>query len=359
MKVLVTAWIGSENLGDELVFSGLLRRLRTAGVAVTAASIDPPATTAAHGVEAVPATDPRAVFTAIGHADAVLLGGGGLLQDETSPFNLPFHLSRPWLARLRRRPVAGIGLGAGRLDTRLGRSLVRSALRPAVAVSVRDRPSAALLRAFGVRNALVGADLALDLPNPRVEVEPFVAVSLRPWTGQRGRRPVARSSVGVTTPEWFFAETAAALDRVSSTTGLPIRLVALEGPKDDAVHRAVADRMTAPVSTSVPALGEVVDELARATAVVAMRYHAAIAAVLGGRPAVLIGYSPKVDALAAELGRGGALVPWSAEGLAQVPSLLDDVMPGAEDVVEARERLRERNRVHAEVVERLAAAVGD
>jgi polysaccharide pyruvyl transferase CsaB len=358
MRVLVGAWVGSANLGDELVFAGLLTRFRRAGIAVTAVSVDPASTAEVHHVDAVRATDLRTLVRAVGEADAVVLGGGGLLQDETSPFNLPFHLSRPRLCHLRGRPLAGLGLGAGRLDTRLGRRLVRSTLCSAVAVSVRDLASAALLTEVGVPNALVGADLALDLPDPQVEVEPFAGVSLRPWNGRRGRLPVARSSAGATTPEWFFVDAARALDRVSAATGLPIRLVALEGPKDDVVHRAVADRMTAPVSIAVPDVRTVVDEIARATVVVAMRYHAGVAAVLGGRPVVLVGYSPKVDSLAGELGRGGALAPWSPIGLAAVPALVGEVLGGSEAVTEARARLRERNRVHTEVLERLAEAAG-
>src|SRR5688572_2849834 len=126
MRVLVAAWVGSTNLGDELIFAALVRKLRARGVDVTAVSVDPAATTAAHGVAAVAHSDLNGLWRALSECDAVVFGGGGLLQDETSPFNLPYHLSRLWLARLRSRRAVAVGVGAGRLDTAVGRRLVRS-----------------------------------------------------------------------------------------------------------------------------------------------------------------------------------------------------------------------------------------
>jgi polysaccharide pyruvyl transferase WcaK-like protein len=111
--------------------------------------------------------------------------------------------------------------------------------------------------------------------------------------------------------------------------------------------------MTAPVSIAVPDVRTVVDEIARATVVVAMRYHAGVAAALAGRPAVLIGYSPKVSALAACLGRGAALVPWSATGLASVAANVSEVVDHSEAVREAADRLRVAEQVNDHALDRL------
>ena len=115
--------------------------------------------------------------------------------------------------------------------------------------------------------------------------------------------------------EELLAALALGLDDLSTRTGLPVRFVALQADRDDAVHAQVAARMRAPSERRCPGVHEVVGEVAAGRLVVAMRYHAGIAAVLGGRPAVLLGYSPKVEALADELGDGAQLLPIQAAAI--------------------------------------------
>lgn len=350
-RVLVAAWVGSTNLGDELVFAGLHAKLAARGAAVAVVSVDPAATTAAHGVAALDHRDLAGLIAATGQADAVVLGGGGLLQDETSPLNLPYHLSRVAVARGRGTPFAAVGVGAGRLDTHLGRLLVRRGLRGAAAVSARDADSARLLEAVGVRDVGVAADLALGLPVPAVAPTDRLVVCLRPWSAGRKRLPAGLR--GDATPDAVVAAVGHALDQAANATGLAVRFVALQRDRDDALHRRIAERMDATVTTATPDLDAVLGEIAAARAVVAMRYHAGIGAVLAARPCVLIGYAPKVDALAGELGRGGTLLGWDPRDLGGLARAVDAVSGHAEAVANARDRLRERERGNDAVLDQL------
>ena len=168
MRVLVASWLGSTNLGDELLFRALVTKLHARGATVAGVSTDPEATRAAHGVPAIDHRDPHALMRAAGQADAVVFGGGGLLQDTTSAFNLPYHLSRVTAARLKGTPTAGVGLGVGPISTGLGRRLVRATMSPDMPIAVRDEPSARRLAELGRDGAVVAADLALSLPVPDV-----------------------------------------------------------------------------------------------------------------------------------------------------------------------------------------------
>ena len=353
-SVTVAAWAGSTNLGDELVLAALVEKLRLRGVHPQILSIDPAGTRAVHGV---PAVATRTLGNPLAARPAgVVLGGGGLLQDETSPLNLPYHLGRARLAALPRRPLAGIGLGAGPLGSR-GRWLVRRALSPAVAVSVRDAGSQELLRSLGVTSTLA-ADLAVSLPTPQVGVEGRVGVALRPWSGARTTVPVARRRGSRTppAPDWFVPGMAAALDEVAGRTGLAVHFVAMQRDRDDAVHRAVAERMGADATFATPDVGGAVAEVASCEAVVAMRYHAGVAALLGGRPAALIGYSPKVSSLAAEVPHGMVGITWSRTAPRQLADGLLGVLGATDPVVEARERLRRRERGNDDVLDLLLDA---
>lgn len=361
MRVLVAAWAGSTNLGDELVLAALLGQLRARGMQPTVLSVDPQGTRRVHGVDAVAGSDPRAVLAAAGEADLLLFGGGGLLQDETSPLNLPYHLSRVWAAAARRRRIVGIGLGAGRLDTRLGRALVRRTFARPLAdrrFTVRDAASADLLAGLGLPRPVVAADLALSLPDVDLPAQDRVVVCLRPWSGRRGLLPAAvraRGAAGAIAPEPVLLATARELDDVRAATGLVPHLVALQADRDGPLHDAVAERMTGPVTTAVPDLAALPAEVASGRVVASMRFHGGVCAVLAGRPAVLIGYGPKVDSLAGDLGAGGRLLPWQPDGPLGLVAAVQAVLGGDEAVPYARARLRERERGNGELLDRLAS----
>lgn len=388
-RVLVCGWVGSTNLGDELVLAGVraaLAQALTPPVRVAAASIAADQTRSTHQCASIDHRRLDLLERAARTADLVVLGGGGLIQDETSPFNLPYHLSRVRLAKLVGTPWVGFGLGVGRLDTPLGRRLTTT-LRSARAVSVRDEASQALLADLGVP-AVLGADAVWHLapstttgspyssaftgpatpaapphrngprdhPRPEVEGEvppdPVIVASLRPWSGPGGRLPVAwRGS----RPDdaAFVPAVAAALERASRASGLPVRFVALQTDRDALLHEQIAARMSTPTELVVPTLDTVLHEVGRGRVVVAMRYHAGIAATLAGRPSVLVGYSPKVDALAATLGTGAAHLPFDTDVLRRLDEAILtqlDATDAATAVARARETFIARTAVNLEVL---------
>jgi hypothetical protein len=151
---------------------------------------------------------------------------------------------------------------------------------------------------------------------------------------------------------------ASALDELAGRTGLTVHFVAFQADRDDAVHRTVAGLMATPSTSAVPDLHGVVPEIAGSEVVVAMRYHAGIAALLGGRPAVLLGYSPKVSSLALEVPGGMAGLTWDqASPRALVPAA-EAVLGRGRPVVEGLERLRLREQGNDRVLDHLLEATG-
>ncbi len=359
MRVVVAAWVGSTNLGDELLHAGLRRLLAAHDATVAAISIAPAATVAAHGGIGLDHRDLHRIRRAVRSADAVIFGGGGLLQDVTSPFNLPYHLSRVILARRAGTPVVAVGLGVGPLETRLGQALTRAALEGLAGCTVRDQASATrLVDVLGDRVELeVAADLAFALD--ATSTEPIrhddgtrrLVVSLRPWSTHRARLPAAARTD--TTPEPIVQALATALDAAVDASGWGLRFVALQRDRDDAFHRRVAARMRAPASFATPHLDDLLGEFAAADAVVSMRYHGGVAATLAGRPSVLIGYDPKVEALAEELGAGGRLLTFDAESVQSLPQALAAVEGQGAAVDAACDRLRGRQAPTVELLGRV------
>ena len=327
-RAVVAAWVGSTNLGDELVFSVLRRLLADRGVETAVPSLDQPGTTAAHQVDAFGHLDPWALRRHLRSADAFVFGGGGLLQDETSIWNLPWHLSRIRAARRAGLPWAGVGLGASGLTTPGGRRRVTAALVDHVAIAVRDQSSAEMLTGLGVPRVVRAADLAWLAEPPNRKGSGVLAVCLRDPQTARWRPgalgPAAR------TPEVTIDALASAIDATATATGLSTRFVALDPAADHRLHRQVADRMTTSADTRRPTLAGLLTEFADVEVAATMRYHGAVAAALAGAPVTTLAFSPKLTALADDLGPAAA----PAAGPEDLPRAVGEALTGGRYLAE-------------------------
>ncbi len=306
-RILVSGWVGAANIGDELIFRSLAEKLEQRGVNTLAMSTDPDETRRLHGVDAVGWYDARGVTRAVASSNGLILGPGGLLQDETSIWNLPAHLHRVIGAKMARTPILGLGLGVGPLASGASRRLVRTALR-STPITVRDPDSALLAAACGLTDVTVTADLAYGLPIPVAEPVDRIVASFRPFSGSGGLIPARQADLRTLALDDRVVAAASALDDLSRRTSLPVHLLAFEAERDAIYHDLIADHMTVPVTTGVATVDSVFEEVARSRLVVGMRYHAVVSAVMAGRPVVVIGYSPKARSLARHLGDGGLLV---------------------------------------------------
>jgi polysaccharide pyruvyl transferase CsaB len=337
-RILVSGWVGAANIGDELIFRSLADKLQQRDVQILAMSTDPDETRRLHGVDAVGWYDAPGVIRAVASSDALIFGPGGLLQDETSIWNLPAHLHRVFAAKMARTPILGLGLGVGPLGSGTSRRLVRTALR-STPITVRDQESATLAAECGLSNVTVTADLAYGLPIPFAEPADRIVASFRPFSGGGGVIPARRSDLRSLAPDDRVLAAASALDDLSRRTSLPVHLLAFEAERDALYHGLIADHMTAAVTTGVATVDSAFEEIARSRLVVAMRYHAVVAAIMATRPAVVVGYSPKVRPAAHLLGKAGLLI-------ANDPVAYRDIADGAalvgrdSDVAAAREERR-------------------
>jgi polysaccharide pyruvyl transferase CsaB len=352
MRVTVAAWIGAGNLGDELLFTSLRRELEMAGLTPIALSLDPAATRRLHGVPSVSHT---AIVGALRRSAGLVFGGGGLVQDQTSLLSPLYQLARPVAARLLDRPTVAVGLGAEPLRAPSSRIVSRLGLRRALAVVARDLASVEALRAVHVR-AELGADLAFLLEPPTgVALRDELVVSLRPRFPRGGLLP-GRLRQRQPDQGDFATEVAVQLDRLAGATGLRVAFLSMEPGRDDLLHRQVAERLRGPARWLRPEPSELLATIAGARLVIASRFHAGVGAVATGRPAILLGYAPKVRALGADVGRGVRLLDRGTramEDLAATSSALidsDERPPAA-----ARASLRRRALRNRVAVERLAA----
>ena len=368
-----------------MILGCMAAALRARGVEPIAVSIDPERTAAVHGVEAVAHRSPlpsAALRRSLGRAHAMVLSGG-VVQSETSPWNMWFHMSRLRAYRRsvsassthRRAPavIAAIGLGAGHVRGAGSRRIAVSEMRRACHVVTRDAASAQRLRDWGVPDVTVGADpvLAGDAalvssraaatrpsqarpPRPvgsarsRSDSEDTIGVILRP-PNRRGIRTAAAKARTSWQP--WVGQLARSLDALAQRSGMTLRLLPFQPSQDTPMLAALRQRMRTDAEMVTLNIDNVLAEVARSRFVVTMRYHGAIAALLNDQAAVVLDYSPKMSSLAAEGGGWASLVdlaPLDARRFE--PQTLIDAANEAQDrshrTAEARGSLQARLKVN-------------
>ncbi len=307
-RVLVSGYYGCGNVGDEAILAGLVDGFRELApkVELVVLSGDPEATSAEHGVIAVP-RGLRSARHQARLADLVISGGGGLLQDVTSWRSPLYYLAVMHFARRAGRPVAFIGQSIGPLRRASIRAAARRVLAGVDVVSVRDRHSVEVLQELGLaRSPEVTADLAFLLPPPtaaeissaqekaglaELEAVPHAAIALRPVPG-RGTQSDLATRLGAAIAE--------------ACEGAELRPLLL--PMQPSLDASFAQRAAAAMECDCHVIAaeltvrEALGLVASCRMLIGMRLHALVFAALAAVPPVAISYDPKVDGLMEQLG---------------------------------------------------------
>jgi glycosyltransferase involved in cell wall biosynthesis/polysaccharide pyruvyl transferase WcaK-like protein len=352
LRVLVAGYAGCGNLGDDAILRCLVARLdgrvappRLAGagrqegaerVAGRAVCCRPPrgvllrprrcflvggkdrstlatraprprlALTALVGGEAVvgapfgiPTRDRRRPMGALWRCDALVLGGGSLLQNRSTHGgrSLAYYLSLPWLARRLGRPCHVVANGLGPLTGARAARAVGRLLDRAASVSLRDRASLALARSLGVRSVTYEEDPVRCRRWPR---------GCGGWAAawRRWRLPQPQGRYVCVVPR-ACDPTEAVSRRLAELRerGFALVLLTFDRRHDRGICRELSTRF--PDALLLPPLDErlVLQLLRGAQGLLSSRLHALILAETVGTPCALLARQedPKFDAWGEEL----------------------------------------------------------
>ena len=280
MRLLLSGYYGFGNLGDEAILAGLARALTDRGHEVTVLSSDPVATAQQHGVAAAHRT--RGVIGAVLRSDALISGGGGLLQDATSTRSLTYYLATIRLARLLGKRVAVYGQSLGPL-TEEGKRRVARALA-GVPAFWRDEQSRDLARELGLDDHAT-ADAALllapDEPGGPDRSGPVLLVP------RAGHPP--------------YNEALVQLAKSLAGEGVPLAAVALHSGHDDAEVAALVRAAPGIEVMQARTPAELLERLPSTSYVVSARLHGCVLAAAAGVGFAALSYDPKVEGFAALL----------------------------------------------------------
>ena len=352
-RVLLCGYYGEHNLGDDALLEVLLRQLPQ-GWTPRITAFDQQQVRERFqaewpALETVDRRSPRAVLKALAGCQALVLGGGSLLQDATSFRSLLYYAALILAARSRGLPVLLWGQGLGPLRRRRSRALARLLLGLVSGISWRDGASARLAAGWGI-NAPQGSD-------------PVWGLEPQDWQGRGGPivlcwRPVDQLDA----PGW--QRLLAALEQLAERTGRPVHWLPFHQEQDSGLLAELDGRgllgealrrRSLLVQASTPE--QAIDHFRGASLVVAMRLHGLILAALAGAPCAALSYDPKVAAAAEALGCPcldlTELTQETASGAAAALVASWEALVDHPPDPERRERLRADTRVHAELLARL------
>jgi len=342
-RVVMSGYYGFGNAGDDAILEAIQQAIHQASdeVAVTVLSNDPELTRRVYRMDALPRFQIFPVLKALRRCDALLSGGGSLLQDRTSTRSLLYYLSVIRAAEWMGKPVMLYANGIGPVRNAKNRRRVKKVVERSALVTLRDHSSAQELRDMGVtrKDLHVTADPVFHLdPAPPQRAEellrqaglpdgkPFCAVSVRPWEDTEG----------------FPQKIAALCDHLRREHGLEILFLLMQPDRDREISQKIRTYMAEPsYLLDIPCIPrELMATLGQAKLCVAMRLHTLIFSARMAVPCIGLVYDPKVESYLNELSMpsAGRVEDLSLE---RAVSCADGLLADYENSLE---RLREKSR---------------
>lgn len=299
--VLLAGAFGQGNPGDEALLRAFLDHLDGWRSVVT--SSDPSSTERQYGCRAVASNDLIQVARVVGRSDALVFAGGTVFKTlHPSSRRAPSDSLRKGLAlatgaRLLRKPVAMLGVGAGELSG-MSKHLARSLARRPHLLVLRDEESAMVLQSCGVRPPFrVGTDPAWTLfgtPPDRSPHTDDVIVVLSHLAGDASLGSYVANAI-----------------RPLVAEGVRLRLQPWQQGRSGGDERLAQDISRDTGADVIPPPGNIVDAAAifrTCSLVVGLRYHALLAAAAAGVTFLAYTHEPKLAGIARRL-RQPAVAP--------------------------------------------------
>ncbi len=309
MNIFIIGYFGSGNVGDEAILESFLSwsRRRLPGAGHTALTSRPEETSARHDVGTVTKGDFAGLARALRRADAVVLPGGGLLQDATSARSAVYYCLLIIAAGAMGKPVYMMSQGMGPFRRKWTKALAGWAMRRfARRVWARDERALGLMREMGLGAdvAELGADMTFAAGAGSQEAAASAA----------GGAPM-RLAVSLRSGEGVDVLTGAlvgCLMRLKETAAVAVDVMAFEAEADaPVVDRFVSEMRRLCPGIEIRAHGvdgrmsaeRAAEVVGGARAMIGMRLHSLAFAAARGVPFVALSYDPKVKAFADACGQ--------------------------------------------------------
>lgn len=302
--VLVSGYYGFSNAGDDAILQSIHQQIlaRNQAISLLVLSNNPQDTMQRFGISALPRFQFFTVLRAIKRCDALISGGGSLLQDRTSTRSLLYYLAVITLAQWMKKPTMLYANGIGPVEKPMNRRLVHKVLQRVTYITLRDQDSAAELVRLGIKrdDVTITADSVFELtraPDEKViplltqcginPDMPFAIISVRPWRNT----------------ENFAKQLALLCTHLYTKHQLQLLFLPMQPHADIPASEQVASYLTCPhhIFSESATPQELIALVGLSHLCVAMRLHTMIFAACTAVPLLGMVYDPKVKSYLEEL----------------------------------------------------------
>jgi polysaccharide pyruvyl transferase CsaB len=325
-RLVIAGYYGYGNLGDEAIRVALRAALNEREGLKPVWLVSQPQYT-----NEVNRAHPLAVFAGLRRSAALILGGGGLLQNKTSTRSLLYYLSLILLARSLRRPVFLLGQGIGPINGRFAQAMTRFALSKVHYIGCRDQGSLDFVQSLGLDGEL-GGDLFYLTP---------------PWEElleeqHEGEVRIVLSLKGAGKATRFVA----LLKGINARRNVSFVFLTFFPAEDRSLAESIVQQLDFPCRIVLPiSVEEASAELARADLLISSRLHPLEFALRTGTPMFAITDDKKVERFVEEVASyNSPRIPYAMfPSVEEVLQILDDP-PNREALRGAYRRIHEETR---------------
>lgn len=334
-KVLISGYYGFDNAGDDTVLYGIIGSLKKQHPAINLAVLSnkPKETMALFGIPAYNRWRFSEILKQLKSSDLLLMGGGSLLQDATSPRSVMYYLSIVTMAKLLGKPVIFYAQGFGPITHPISKFLIRTVVNKVDIITVRDQGSADDMKKLGVTRPLhITADPAVTIRPEEIDLN-----LSRKWIKENGKKSVAISVRKWKNEENYKKSIARMADEMIQK-GWNVYFLPMQFPADVSPSRDITEYMTesgAILLDEQMNFHEIISFIGHMDFILGMRLHSIIIAAVLGVPFVGISYDPKIDRFIErmEMDSAGAIQTLSYENLSTA------VNPALEQLDELKTKL--------------------
>lgn len=298
-EILISGYYGFKNSGDDALLTAIINDIAKYKESpnIVVLSKNPRETERLYRVKSINRFNFPAILKHMKKADMLISGGGTLMQDGTSTKSLLYYLTIINTALRYKLKVMLYSNGIGPLNHAGSRESTQKVLNKVDLITLRDKPSAQLLKEIGVNK-------------PKILITADPALGLESADKKAGRKildeyevPSDKKLIGISIRRWaencrdFETVVARACDYAAQKYGMYPVLIPMQMERDLAISQSVAARMKtdAAVINKRYSVQEIMSVISNMDICIGMRLHSLIYAAVSAIPLIGLVYDPKVS----------------------------------------------------------------
>ncbi|OEH86711.1 polysaccharide pyruvyl transferase CsaB [Desulfuribacillus stibiiarsenatis] len=311
-RILISGYYGFNNTGDDTVLDGIITALQQgyseeSSLELAVLSNQPELTAKLFGIQAYNRWSLSEIYEQLKKSDLLIMGGGSLLQDVTSPRSVIYYLGIAWLAKKMGKPIVFYAQGIGPITHSVSKHLMKHVANKVDIITVRDYKSLLELQGMGIHNPpmYLTTDPALAI-NPS-HIDLTIGKRIFEKYGLHSTERIAGISIRVWRKERAYLDSLAAAADSLVTQGWKVVFIPMHHPMDIAPSQEIIRKMkhyqdAILIDEKNMNFRDVVSMIGNVQYMIGMRLHALILAGILGIPFTALSYDPKIDRFVESVG---------------------------------------------------------